>query len=28
VGLGNLSVEVLEGGGAGCFPLDMGGVGT
>jgi hypothetical protein len=28
VGLGSLSVEVCRGGGAGCFPFDMGGVGT
>jgi hypothetical protein len=28
VGLGSLGVEVRGGGRAGCFPLDMGGVGT
>jgi hypothetical protein len=28
VGLGSLGVLVLRGGGAGCFLLDMGGVGT
>ena len=28
VGLGSLGVKVRGGGGAGCFPLDTGGVGT